>query len=297
MSDNIMKKSKKTKKEKNDGDKSGSMTEKEVSAKRNNDDRVASRARRKKRSHDLRSKNVGVVGKIDIGQSLNNRKKTSFGDDDEDEVVTDEDKLDSMKGSSTEIDDKEKSDSSDDDEDDQVEEVKASTAKELAQKQRQQERETSEQKKKDSRKRKKTVAKEESDNEEEMDDAFFKELDMDLDEEQNKKVQAKLKPKGKRTTFIAEEDESINHTTDHSIQVVVLESKNNAMLTTEHHKASKKAELFSRNLLFRGDPKKKTQASKHSTRSGKSRKKPVEWKRSSKMSRIILAQSARSASY
>jgi len=278
-------------------------SKKDDNVKNNHDDRVASRARRKKRGHDLRSKSLGLVGKINLESSSNNRKKILFGDNDHEEVVVEKEEIDSSKDSSKKNDDQNKSDSSDDDssdddssdDDDQVEEVKGSTAKELALDQRQKERKTMEESKMDAtrRKRKKQVEEEESDDdEEEMDDAFFETLDKDLDEERKKKIELEIKPEGKRTTFISEDEDrfSTNTTTEHNIKVVVLESTT----VPEYNKPSKRAVFFGRDCLFdNGKPMVKRKKQKSKLITGQKGSKLKGWRRSAKMKRIIIGQNSR----
>eukprot|EP00547_Thalassionema_nitzschioides_P010890 CAMPEP_0194259908 /NCGR_PEP_ID=MMETSP0158-20130606/44707_1 /TAXON_ID=33649 /ORGANISM="Thalassionema nitzschioides, Strain L26-B" /LENGTH=238 /DNA_ID=CAMNT_0038999891 /DNA_START=1 /DNA_END=718 /DNA_ORIENTATION=+ len=172
------------------------------------------RAMRKERNNDLRSKSVGLVGKINIGEASNS-KRIVFGDAMEDSL----DKGAEI-GETSHRDGKTDYDSNDED-DDQIEEVKGMRAKELALEQRERERKTAgELQKLDSNRRKRKKAAEESDEEIEMDENFFNQLDRDLNVERQESKKIKNIRKGKHTAFISQEEKGGSINADHNIEVV-----------------------------------------------------------------------------
>mmetsp|Transcript_19028 Transcript_19028/g.28713 ORF Transcript_19028/g.28713 Transcript_19028/m.28713 type:complete len:193 (-) Transcript_19028:339-917(-) len=172
----------------------------------------------------------------------------------------------------------------DNDEDDQIEEVKGTRAKELALDQREKERKTAgEMKKLDSNRRKRKNTLEESDEEDEMDDNFFDQVDIDLDAERQEKRSSKTSSRGKRTTFISQEEKDSSIDTGNNIEVVVL---NSMPIAASGCNPSENAFVYSRSRLLDG---------KFSlTKSRKLRKhdKTEGWRRSTKMNRIILGRSS-----
>jgi hypothetical protein len=246
------------------------------SSKAGKETRLASREQRRKRRDGLRSKSVGVVvGKIDTKSKSSN--KILFGDD----FVADEGTAVSKK----QQDDAEESD----DDDDQVEEVKASVAKEQALVRRQQERTTATELQKlvtsKQRKRKAAVVEDEP----AMDEDFFAQLDVDLDEERKeKKRKTAAAPKGKHTTFVSKDENDDAIQADHNIEVVVLAESSSITANTASGSGgpSEAAMLFSRSRLDDGICTIKKSG-------GATKTKPLKtqgWKRSNKMNRILLTK-------
>lgn len=231
--------------------------------------RASVRESRKKRGGDLRSKSVGLVGKIDTEQT--SAKKIVFGKD----FTVDNEVL--ATAATTKNDEK---DDGDDDDDDNVEEVKASEAKEQVLGQIQRERKTAGVLQKIDAKRKRKVVEEQV---EEMDDDFFAQVDAELDRERKENKQVSAAPKGKRTTFIAKEEKDYAIEREHNIEVVVLGS-DVAVAAASGTKPSEAALFFSRSRLQNGiSTIKKT---------GVSKKKPAKqegWKRSKKMTRVLIS--------
>ena len=229
----------------------------------NRSERASARASRKKRGGDLRSKSVGLVGKIDTEQTSG--RKITFGDD----FAADEESKE-----------EENEEEEEEDDDDQVEEVTASVAKEQAMEQLQQERKTAiKTQKLDTKRKRKIVEKQE----EEMDEDFFATLDAELDQERKEKRQVKITPKGKHTTFVSKDETDAAVEGEHNIEVVVLGSQA-AVAAASGSKPSEAALVFSRSELLDGISTIK--------KSGTSKKKPpktVGWKRSNKMSRVLTA--------
>jgi hypothetical protein len=229
--------------------------------------RASARESRKKRGGDLRSKSVGLVGKIDTEQTSG--KKIVFGED-----FTVEDEVQAS-------DETNKNDENDDDDDDDVEEVKASEAKEQVLGKIQQERKAAGVLQKLEMKRKRKVVEEQADD---MDEDFFAQVDAELDQERKeKKEQTAVAPKGKRTTFISKAETDYAVEREHNIEVVVL-GPEEAVAAASGTKPSQAALLFSRSKLQNGiSTIKKT---------GVSKKKPAKkegWKRSTKMTRVLIS--------
>ena len=228
--------------------------------------RASTRESRKKRGGDLRSKSVGLVGKIDTEQTVG--KKIVFGEDFtvEDEVLATDETITNSENN--------------DDDDDNVEEVKASEAKEQVLGQIQQERKTAGVLQKLETKRKRKVVEEQV---EDMDEDFFAQVDAELDQERKEKKQGTVAPKGKRTTFVSKEETDYAVEREHNIEVVVL-GPETAVAAASGTKPSQAALLFSRSRLHNGiSTIKKT---------GVSKKKPAKkegWKRSTKMTRVLIS--------
>lgn len=233
------------------------------------------RSLRKKRSQDLRSKSVGLVGKIDVGESSQG-KRIVFGDSIE-SISDDDDDESEMQTGKIE---------GDEDEDDEIEEVKGTRAKELALAQREKERKTAgEMKKLDSNRRKRKNILEESDEEDEMDDNFFDQVDIDLDAERQEKHDSKTSSRGKRTTFVSQEEKDSSIETGNNIEVVVLRA-NSMPIATSGCNPSENAFVYSRSRLLDGkfSLTKNRKLRKHDKTEG--------WRRSTKMNRIILGRSS-----
>lgn len=234
--------------------------------------RALTRESKKKRSEDLRAKSVGLVGKIDTEQTA--AKKIIFRDEVADEAVPDTHGL---------ANDDEALDNDDDDDDDNVEEVKASVAKEQVLGQMQQERTTATVLQKIETKRKRKAVDLTPTTDDAMDEDFFAKLDAELDQERRDKKQAKIAPKGKKTTFISREETENVVEREHNIAVVVLGSPE-AVAAATGTKPSQAALLFSRSKLQDGiSTIKKT---------GISKKKPAKkegWRRSHKTTRILTS--------
>jgi hypothetical protein len=230
--------------------------------------RASARESRKKRGGDLRAKSVGLVGKIDTEQTSG--KKIVFGED-----LTLEEEMPAT-AATTKNDQKDDGD----DEDDNVEEVKASEAKEQVLGQIQQERKTAGVLQKLDTKRKRKIVEEQV---EDMDEDFFAQVDVELDRERKEKKQVTVVPKGKRTTFMAKEEKDYAVEREHNIEVVVL-GPDAAVAAASGTKPSEAALLFSRSRLQNGiSTIKKT---------GVSKKKPAKkegWKRSKKMTRVLIS--------
>lgn len=232
--------------------------------------RALTRESKKKRSEDLRAKSVGLVGKIDTEQTA--AKKIIFADDElADETVpvtrvlaNDDEALD-------------------DDDDGNVEEVRASVAKEQVVGQMQLERKTAIVLQKIETKRKRKAVDTMTTTDDAMDEDFFAKLDAELDQERRDKKQAKIAPKGKKTTFISREETENVVEREHNIAVVVLGSPE-AVAAATGTKPSQAALLFSRSKLQDGiSTIKKT---------GISKNKPAKkegWRRSHKTTRILAS--------
>lgn len=233
--------------------------------------RAVTRESKKKRSEDLRSKSVGLVGKIDTEQTA--AKKIIFRNDELADVT-----VQSTKGLAN---DDEALD--DDDDDDNVEEVKASVAKEQVLGQMQQERKTAIVVQKIETKRKRKAVHATPTTDDAMDAEFFAKLDAELDQERRDKKQAKIAPKGKKTTFVSRDETDNVVERDHNISVVVLGAPE-AVAAATGTKPSHAALVFSRSKLQDGiSTIKKT---------GISKKKPAKkegWKRSQKTTRILAS--------
>ena len=229
--------------------------------------RAVTRESKKKRSEDLRAKSVGLVEKIDTEQTA--AKKIIFRNDELADVT-----VQSTKGLAN---DDEALD--DDDDDDNVEEVKASVAKEQVLGQMQQERKTAIVLQKIETKRKRKAV----DATPTTDDAMDAEFDAELDQERRDKKQAKIAPKGKKTTFVSRDETDNVVERDHNISVVVLGAPE-AVAAATGTKPSHAALVFSRSKLQDGiSTIKKT---------GISKKKPAKkegWKRSQKTTRILAS--------
>ncbi|KAI2507818.1 hypothetical protein MHU86_6598 [Fragilaria crotonensis] len=233
--------------------------------------RALTRESKKKRSDDLRAKSVGLVGKIDTKQTA--AKKIIFRDDEladetvpfTKELTNDDEALD------------------DDDDDGNVEEVKASVAKEQVVGQMQLERKTAIVLQKIETKRKRKAVDTMPTTDDAMDEDFFAKLDAELDQERRDKKQAKIAPKGKKTTFISREETENVVEREHNIAVVVLGSPE-AVAAATGTKPSQAALLFSRSKLQDGiSTIKKT---------GISKNKPAKkegWRRSHKTTRILAS--------
>ena len=239
----------------------------------NRSTRAATRESKKKRSVGLRAKSVGLVGKIDTEQTA--ARKITFSDD-----LADEELPPAVDGVSN----SEKALAENDDDDDDVEEVKASVAKEQVLGQMQQERQTAIVLQKIETKRKRKTV-EGTEPEDAMDEDFFAKLDAELDQERREKKQAKVEPKGKKTTFVSREENDHVREREHNIAVVVLGSQA-AVAAATGTKPSHAALIFSRSKLQDGiSTIKKT---------GVSKKKPAKkegWRRSHKMTRVLASGS------
>lgn len=245
-----------------------------------NEEKQIFRSMRKKRNNDLRSKSVGLVGKINVGESINS-KRIIFGDTLEDDIDENPEIGETLQRNGKIYDDNHGEDN------DQIEEVKGERAKELALEQREQERKTAgELQKLDSNRRKRKKVVEESDEEVEMDDNFFNQLDIDLDVERQESKQSKKSNRGKHTTFISQEEKGNSINADHNIEVVTLGS-NSIPIVESGCKPSEKAAVFSRSRLLDGkfNLAKSRKLRKHQKTEG--------WRRSTKMNRIILGRNSR----
>lgn len=246
-----------------------------ASSKSSKGDRSVSREQRKKRRDELRSKSVGVVvGKIDTSKTASN--KILFGD-----------KYDAEQASQKVVAalQEEKEEDSDDD---QVEEVKASVAKEQALEQRQKERKTATElhKLEATIKRKRKPVEEDAP----MDDDFFAQLDVELDEERKeKKRKVAAAPKGKHTTFVSTNENDDVVEADHNIEVVVLADAATTVAASSFVGGSKPSEaamIFSRGRMEDGISAIKKSGGATKTKPQKSQG----WKRSNKMNRILLTK-------
>jgi len=123
-----------------------------------------------------------------------------------------------------------------------------------------------------------------------MDEDFFAQLDVELDEErkEKKRKSTTTAPKGKHTTFVSKDENDAAFQADHNIEVVVLAESSNSTTAASSSVSrgtapSEAAMLFSRSRMVDG-----ISAIKKS--GGPTKKKPQKtegWKRSNKMNRIL----------
>lgn len=206
---------------------------------------VSTRKVKSQRKQDLRQKNLGVVGKIDIDETpQSNTKKILFGDDfvasDYESAAETEEEAEAMAKARAESKAKEKAramskleevteapseveENADSDSDDEVEEVGASAAKKQALDVMAAERETRKQEAAISSKRKRKTRlkedkkntniqseEEDDDEDDDLDEDFFASVDEERRQEANaKKVRKDFDKKkyGKHTTFVSEMDD------------------------------------------------------------------------------------------
>jgi len=264
------------------------------------------REKRRKKREEMRSKMLGVVGKIDTESKSS--KKIKFDDN----ILEQTEGLEKPADVIAAPDDQKKEEDieNQNDDDDEVEEVKASKAREDALERRNEERNSSlatkklEKKKKRKRTGKLLLQDEEKIEDEEkiqdeekiddeekiqdekqiqdedLDEQFFAQLDTELEEKRQDKKNKKKKsaqPKSKHTTFISDE---FTDPTDvgHNISVVVLKSSS----LVAPSKPSPAAQVFS---------KTKIESGKFILKKTKRRRKEVRgWERSRKVNRLMTPQ-------
>jgi hypothetical protein len=232
---------------------------------------------KRQRGNKLRAKSVGMLTKIDVAENSDNiSQKIIFGDSIQ--MIENASTKDSIDNEHSRND---VSVANDDDSD--IPEIKASEAKLSVLIQMKEEREAvmglrsleGKRKRKSSSKQTISVA--------QMDENFFSQLDADLERERKVKKQARVEPKGKKTVFLLTNQESdFVKSQDNNLAVVVLGTETVAATSTGN-KPSKEALLFSRTLLKDGISAVK--------KSGIKEKKPLKqvgWKRSTKMTRVLI---------
>lgn len=251
---------------------------------------ASSRELRRRKKEGLRSKSTGVGLSIDIAESTGKTNKKIVFDEDPnfEDLPADSDKED-REAVEAHV--------GDDSDDDAVEEVKGTIAKEQAHEQRIAEREVakvSTDLKASKRKRKSRLEKKVAEDKEDFDEDFFDQLDAEMEEQrENKKKDRKgsddsEKPKGRHTTFVADEKASVPVKVGENIEVVVLQSDPVREGTTSMP-VSKAAVLFSRGQLVDGCDMVSEKQIRKAKKAGQDvLQRTSTWKRSKKMNRLLL---------
>ena len=257
------------------------------------------REKRRQQRESLKAKNTGTGLSISTGKGSNNTPKNKKIVFDDDLVLEQDNEVDeavetNITETTTKQDDDEHSDDDDDDDDDAVEEVKGDTARSQILEQMESERTealrtTAKKKKKRKERPSKKVVDDEDDDDDndEFDEDFFAQVDTVMEEEKKKAKLEHVKPQGKHTTFVFDEEEQPSATldnpqdVDHNIQVVVLnEPESTAQLLPIMKPISKEALLFSRNSISSGPDNTPVGSFNGKKRQ---RKDAPTWKRSKKM--------------
>lgn len=252
--------------------------------------KASPRALRRRRRETQRTRNLGV------GLKINNKAKgthlTFNNDDDEGGGSSGEPSATLDEGEMQDVASTQEANSANLDDDDAVEEMGGGFAREQAMQQRAHERKTAQLQKLENKKMKKrkrkvppataAVATDKPESPRDFDDTFFDQVDADISTQRKEKRKGKVEPKGKHTTFVANDDVTSQPITkSHNISLVVLGSGRHSAdgLGT---KPSAAAHFFSRSRLTGGNSKVKGKKKK-SVKDG--------WTRSKKMNRRLFVDS------